>query len=259
MSKDDPSAAAASVRRSLGSHVAKALVGLVRPIFKVNLLAFRVEIADALFPEDSPTGEVDAPDPIKMLFIGDSAASGYGVLNHGLAVVSQTARYVAREHSRGCTWVTLTDPELTSIRAATQLSNVSFEIDFDVVVVLLGPPDVLVGTAAAEWKSSLNRLISVARSGKNPHCPVVFAAVPPLHNFRAMPSFVRRILAMQTHRLNRATLVVVASRPAVSYSRFPTIGTTRDLSAEFVGWRTVHSLWGRQLGSDTALAVPPRP
>ncbi|WP_343926190.1 SGNH/GDSL hydrolase family protein [Rhodoglobus aureus] len=212
-------------------------------------------MANALFPDGPAAGEVPGADPIRMLFIGDCAVSGYGVLNHGLAVVSQTARFVASDHNRGCSWTTITDPELTAIRSAKALGGATMDIKFDVVVVLLGPPDVLVGTAAHEWAASLSRVVELVRKTPDANCPVVLAAIPPMYRFRPMPDFVRRILMLQTHRLNRASRSVSDTHPKVSYSHFPPIGADGEYIMEQLSWRTIHSLWGRQLGKDVSLAV----
>jgi hypothetical protein len=253
---EQASAAARKVpSQKSGSRIAGVLVRLVRPLLKVSLLGYRAEMANALFPDGPAAGEVPGTDPIRMLFIGDCAASGYGVLNHGLAVVSKTARYVANDHNRGCTWSTITDPELTAIRSATALSTATMNVKFDVVVVLLGPPDVLVGTATSEWAGSLSRVIELVRKNPDANCPVVLAAIPPMYRFRPMPEFVRRILMLQTHRLNRTSRSLAHTLPRVTYSHFPPIGSDGTYIMELLSWRTIHSLWGKQLGKDVSHVV----
>ncbi|GAA1224338.1 hypothetical protein GCM10009655_24120 [Rhodoglobus aureus] len=217
------------------------------------MLAYRIDTASALFPTDAPEGEVIAPNPARILFIGDAAASGYGVLNHGLAVVSQTARYVARERDTGCSWTTITNAELTMSRAVAELKNPS--TDVDVVVIILGAPDVLLGTTATEWSTRLRQLVARVRQGPNAECPVVVAAIPPMYRFRAMPRFVQRILALQIHRLNRGSIDLAESMTGVSYSPFPHLETDGSFVQDVFNWRSVHSLWGRQLGETTANAL----
>ncbi|WP_307784464.1 SGNH/GDSL hydrolase family protein [Salinibacterium sp. SWN139] len=228
-------------------------IQLFKPLLRVNLIAYRVETANALFPDDAPEGGADGPDPSRMLFIGDSAASGFGVLNHGLAVVSQTARFVAREHGSGCSWTTMTDTELTMARAARQLADTS--VDVDAVVVLLGPPDVLLGTTATKWRESLVALIEAARHGAHPHCPVIVSEVPVMYRFRPMPLVVQRILALQINRLNEATLTVCEAVPDVTYAPFPALETSTAFIEQSLNWKTVHSLWGKELGTATARAI----
>lgn len=230
-----------------------AVIHLFRPLLKVNLLAYRADSANALFPTGNPLGEVNAPESVRMLFVGDSAASSYGVLNHGLGVVSQTARYVAREMASGCSWNTITDTELTMARAAEEVTRA--DLDIDVVVVILGPPDVLLGTTATEWSAKLRDIVDTVRRGPNPNCPVVVAAVPPMYRFRAMPRFVQRLLALQITRLNRGSLTVAETAVGVSYSVFPSLQSCSTFIQDSFNWRTVHSLWGQQLGASTALAL----
>ncbi|WP_229820604.1 SGNH/GDSL hydrolase family protein [Salinibacterium amurskyense] len=226
------------------------LIHAFRPLLKVNLLAFRVDAANTLFPPDKPEGEVVAPDPARLLFIGDAAASSYGLLHHGLGVVSQTSRYVARELASGCSWTSIADVELTMARAAKELANVDH--DLDAVVIVLGPPDVLFGTTATEWTTSLHRIIDTVRGGSNPHCPVIVAAVPPMYRFRAMPRFVQRLLALQITRLNRASLAVADTVPGVSYVAFPSLDMCNTFIQDSINWKTIHSLWGKQLGAVTS-------
>lgn len=229
------------------------LIHVFRPLLKMNLLAFRVDAANTLFPPDKPEGEIVAPNPARLLFIGDAAASSYGLRHHGLGVVSQTSRHVARELASGCSWSSITDVELTMARAANEFENVHH--DLDAVIIVLGPPDVLFGTTATEWSAGLHDIIDSVRQGPNPECPVIVAAVPPMYRFRAMPRFIQRLLALQIRRLNRASLAVAESTPGVSYSVFPSLETCTEFIQDSFKWKTVHSRWGTQLGATTALAL----
>ena len=237
-------------------RVTGGIVRLFRPLLKMNMMAYRIEMSNALFPAGPPEGEVDAPEPSRILFVGDAAVAGYGVLNHGLAVVSQTARYVAREHNTGCSWTAITDTELTMSRASTAVAAVT--TDVDVVVVILGPPDVLLGTTAREWSTHLRKLISAVRQGPDPECPVVVAAIPPMYRLNPMPRFVQRILALQIHRLNRSSLQVADSFSGVTYSPFPRLEKRTEFVQDGFNWPRQHSRWGKQLGSTTALALSSR-
>ena len=228
---------------------------LFRPLLKVNLLGYRSEMSNALFPAGKPEGEVVAPDPPRMLFIGDSGASSYGVLNHGLGVVSQAARYVAREHSTGCSWTTITDTERTMARAVQELP--SADLDVDVLVILLGAPDVLLGTTAKAWSSGLHELISTVRQGAHPDCPVVVAAIPPMYRFRAMPRFLHRLMALQITRLNRASLTIAETIPGVRYAVYPSLEDCDKFIQANLNWKNAHSQWGKQVGAATALALEP--
>lgn len=222
-------------------------IHVFRPLLKVNLLAFRVDAANTLFPSDRPEGEVVAPDPVRLLFIGDAAASSYGLLHHGLGVVSQTSRYVARELASGCSWTSIADVELTMAQAANEIATV--DRDLDAVVIVLGPPDVLFGTTATEWTTALHQIIETVRRGPNPDCPVIIAAVPPMYRFRAMPRFVQRLLALQITRLNRASLAAADAVPGVSYVAFPPLDMCSSFIQDSLNWKSIHSLWGKQLGA----------
>ncbi|WP_231606614.1 SGNH/GDSL hydrolase family protein [Salinibacterium sp. NK8237] len=237
----------------LAKRASGRLIRLFRPLLKVSWLAYRAEIAGSLFPSDAPEGAVDGPNAYRMLFIGDTAASGLGVLNHGLAVVSQTARFVAREHSAGCSWTTMTNTELTMARAARQLAETPVEVD--AVIVVLGIPDVLQGTSATTWRNELVALTTAARRNIRPDCLIVVGAVPPMHHFRPLPRTVKRILCLQISRLNDASLSVVESIPGMVYSPFPRVAPGSPFIRESRNWKSAHSLWGKTLGASTALAL----
>jgi hypothetical protein len=241
--------------RSLGFRITGLILRMFRPLLKVNLLAYRIEIGNALFPSGKSEGEVVGTDPVRILFIGDIAANSYGVLNHGLGVGSKAARFVAREHNIGCIWTSISSTELTMSRTANELC--SMELAVDAVVLLLGSPDVLLGTTRTAWTQSLERIVEAARQSANPDCRVVIAAIPPMHRFRAMPRFVKRILALQVQRLNGASVSVAAASPGVTYSPFPSLATDGMFIEDAFNWRAVHDQWGKQLGATTARALKP--
>jgi hypothetical protein len=241
---------------TVNRRVTGAIVRLFRPLLKVNMVAYRLEMTSGLFPSDSPEGEVVGTDACRMLFIGDTAASGYGVLNHGLAVVSQTARYVAREHRIGCSWSAISDPVLIMSRATSEVAKTTTNVD--IVVVVLGVPDVLLGTTVTEWTAQLRQLIATVREGASSECQVVVAGIPPMYRFRTMPRFLQRILALQIQRLNRGSRQVAHSVPGVSYCPFPRLEPSTAFILDSFDWRTLHSRWGQQLGAAAALALSTR-
>ncbi|WP_255559958.1 SGNH/GDSL hydrolase family protein [Salinibacterium sp. M195] len=245
----------AAPQRKVGARFTGAAIRLARPLLKVNLLGYRVEIENALFPEGPPAGEVPGPDPVRLLFIGDIAVSSYNVLNHGLGLASQTSRFVARQQGIGCSWSTISDSELTMARAARAVNAEALQAD--AVIIVLGPPDVLLGTPHTEWSNNLARIVEAVRHSAKPDSPVIVAAIPPMHRFRAMPIFVRRILAVQIQRLDRASVAVAASHPGVFYSPFPGLSTADAFIEDAFNWRAIHSHWGKQLGAATARELAP--
>ena len=245
---DDP-------HRTLGYRITGVIIRTLRPLLKVSLLGYRLEVANALFPDGPADGEAAGPNPVRILFVGDIASSSYNVLNHGLGVASQTSRYVAQEHSIGCSWTTISDTELTMTRAANALSSVELEVD--ALIVIVGITDVLLGTTRTEWTASLERIVATVDQSANPNCPVIVSAIPPMHRFRAMPKFVQRLLALQVQRLNGASVSVAAAHPGVTYSPFPSLATQGMFIEDAFNWKAVHSQWGKQLGAATTHAVKP--
>jgi len=229
------------------------IVRIFRPMFHLNLVAFRLEMGTEFFPPGPATGEVGALEQSRLLFIGDCAASGYGVLNHGLGVVSQTARFVAREHDTGVSWSTISDVSMTMTRASFEVETITTAVD--AVVILLGPPDVLKATTRTEWETGLRRTIDTVRELNNAQCPVVVAAIPPMDRFRSMPKILQRLLRLQIARLDATSLAVSEALPGVCFAPFPDLTASTDSIKDPLSWKTVHSQWALRLGEVTARAL----
>lgn len=243
-------------RENISRLIAGVMIRSLRPILNLSMVAYRRDVADSLFPSGTADGDVSGSTPVRLLFVGDSAVSGYGVLNHGLAVVSQSARYVAREFTIGCTWTAIARPELTAEGVATELSKAS--LDVDVVVIIVGSADVLLGTRTSEWHTSLERAVEIVRQGPRPDSAIVFAAVPPLNRFRRLPNIIKRLFTLQVLRLNQTTFEFVNSSDRVSYSPFPRLDAFGSFIQDVYSWRSIHSHWGKRLGATIARALEPR-
>jgi hypothetical protein len=231
-----------------GTLASRALVPLARPLLRLNLAHYERDVRKAAFPEGVADLEIPGPDPVRLLFVGDVAVAGYGVLLHGMTTVSQTARMVA-ETGRGCSWTATAASDLTARRAEKIVS-----VDppgVDAAVLMMGVPDVLMVTSPSKWAASLEAVADRIRANSGPTCGIVFAAVPPMADFRPIPPLARRILKLQIERLDDATRSIASRIANACFLPFP-IWRTGDLYVEEVfSWKALHRMWAAPLAEAT--------
>lgn len=221
------------------------LLRLVRPLLLLNLAHYEREIRRAPFPVDAPEREIVGTEPDRLLFIGDAAVAGYGVLHEGMTTPWRTARLVAKDRERGCLWETIAAANLTAARAARTPGLEA--TDADVVVVMLGVPDVLLGTRTTHWVKSLRSIVGRVRAEAGTARRIVFAGVPPIAEFRPLPALARRLMTMQIQRLNGATRVVASETLDATYVPFPAWRAAEQHREEQICWKSMHKLFARAL------------
>lgn len=221
------------------------LLRLARPLLLLNLAHYKREVRRAPFPVDAPARRIAGPGPDRLLFVGDAAVAGYGVLQEGMTAPSRTARLVARLRERGCRWETIATADLTAARAARMPRLEA--TDADVVVIMLGLPDVLLGTRTAQWVKSLRSMVSRLGGDEGRGHRIVFAGIPPMPDLRPLPTLVGRLMIVQIQRLNGATRVVASETPDATFVPLPTLQPGERQGDEQVCWRSMHKLIARAL------------
>lgn len=221
------------------------LLRLARPLLLLNLARYEREVRRAPFPVDAPERSIAGAEPDRLLFIGDAAVAGYGVLHEGMTTPWRTARLVAKDRERGCLWQTIAAADLTAARAARAPHLES--TDADVVVVMLGVPDVLLGTRTSHWVKSLRSIVARVRGDAGAARRIVFAGIPPIAEFRPLPTLARRLMIMQIQRLNGATRVVASETPDAAYVPFPAWHAGEQRGAEQICWQGMHKLFAEAL------------
>lgn len=221
------------------------LLRLARPLLFLNLAHYEREVRRAPFPVDAPERRIAGPDPDRLLFVGDAAVAGYGVLHEGMTTPSRTARLVANARERGCRWETISAADLTVARAARAPGLEA--TDADVVVIMLGVPDVLLVTRTTHWVKNLRTIVGRVRAEAGSGRRIVFAGIPPIAEFRPLPALARRLMIMQIQRLNGATRVVASETPDATYVPFPAWRAGEQRHEEQICWKSMHKLFARAL------------
>jgi hypothetical protein len=238
-------------------RVSDAVLALGRPLLRISFALYQLEVRRNLYPRDAVVESIAGPDPARLVFFGDVAASGHGVLSHGLTVVTRTAATLATETSRGMSWTVIAETNLT-LAALLKRSSLGAE-GVEVAFVLLGIPDVLLITRSEEWArdlASLTRRIQ-AESGRGPSgCRVLVAGVPPLTDFRPISASIRRIISKQVDRLNAVSADVAARTLGLEFVPFPTWRIGDMYIKQLFSWKTMHEAWAQSLAAAAALSNP---
>lgn len=225
-----------------------ALLALGRPLLLISFALYQLEVRRNLYPRDRQPDGFDGVDPVRLLFVGDIAVSGHGVLSHGLTLVTRTAERVAVETGRGATWTVVSETDLTlaKLLARPEIGASGAEVAF----VALGIPDVLLATRPEHWARDLETLVRrIQRESGLRACRVVVSGIPPLTDFRPIRPAVRRVIASQVDRLNAASAEVVEALPGAVYAGFPTWRIGDMYIEQAFSWRTMHDAWAETLAA----------
>jgi hypothetical protein len=225
-----------------------ALLTLARPLLLVSFALYQLEVRRNLYPRDARPPGFEGVDPVRLLFIGDVAISGHGVLSHGLTVVTRTAERIAIDSGRGSSWSVVAAPDLT-MAALVARPTIGAE-GVEVAYVALGIPDVLLITRPERWARDLDTLVHRIQSESGLRaCRVIVSGIAPLSDFRPIRPAVRRIINGQVDRLNAASLEVAERTPGVTFAPFPTWRIGDMFVKQAFSWRSMHDAWAETLAA----------
>ncbi|MGV8897540.1 MAG: SGNH/GDSL hydrolase family protein [Rhodoglobus sp.] len=224
----------------------------MQPLLQAAMLEYKRDVAQAVFPTDDPDFLIEGPDELRVLFIGDVAAMGYGVLRQGMTVCARVAESLSRELQRGVRWEKMAAPDLTIDRAAKRLS--ATPVDVDLLVILAGVPDVLLMATPDAWAASLEQLMLDLRL-QHPHARVIVTGLPPVQDFKPIPPRLHRMLADRVDILDAASWRVARSDPRLQYVAFPATAPGELKVLDQLSWATLHGTWARAIVPAAVLAL----
>lgn len=237
----------------LPAWILQALYLAARPLLFIHFVIYSHTVSRGIFPDGDPAPARPGPDPVRFLFVGDIAVSGFGVLHDGMAVPAQAAAYFASETTRGASWHAVGTPSLRAVRAQRLLPQLDA---FDVAVVMLGIPDVLLITRSTDWGDDLERLVAAIRSRYGADTRVVLAGIPPMQDFRPIAPAGRAVIVAQIARLNRES-ERVASALGAEFVPFPSWRVSEMLHEQVFSFRTMHRMWAQALAPAMVRAASP--
>jgi lysophospholipase L1-like esterase len=146
--------------------------------------------------------KADDPEPLRLLFVGDSSAAGVGVEWQHEALAHQTAALVAAASARTVEWTLIAQSGATT-RDAIELVKAQATERADVVISALGVNDVTSQASARRFISDYKALLGLVadRTGAR---AAVLSGLPPLHILPAAPQPLRWYLGQCAKRLDAA-------------------------------------------------------
>jgi lysophospholipase L1-like esterase len=170
-------------------------------------------LPEAAGPREGATGSGPL---LRLLIVGDSSAAGVGVVHQRQALAAQLSRHLADLSRRRVHWQLLARTGLTS-EAALQLAQ-SWDPDpAELALVVLGVNDVVdqvpVPRALAARQALADWLLETVGVRH-----VVFAALPPMDRFTALPWPLRAIAGAEARAHDRALAAWAAACDDVSYA-----------------------------------------
>lgn len=152
---------------------------------------------------------------LRVLIVGDSSGAGVGVPTQDLALAGYLTRTLADAAQAEVHWHLVAKAGITSAQALALVQNEQPELA-DVAVVVLGVNDVIdqvPSHRAVQHRAALADWL-IAHAGVS---HVVFAPLPPVHQFPLLPQPLRWIMGRDARRHDEAQARWAATRPDVSH------------------------------------------
>lgn len=137
-------------------------------------------------------------EAVALLVVGDSAAAGVGVERQENALFGQLVSQLSLEiNVRGKLIAKTGNTSDMLLSEVTQVTQC-----FNAALVSIGVNDVTKLVSLASWRNNIEAIYSHLVE----HCQcqhIVFTALPPMHNFPALPQPLRSVLGQRATRLNQ--------------------------------------------------------
>jgi lysophospholipase L1-like esterase len=188
---------------------------LLSPVLVTQAVMTRARLPRLPEAGGARQGEIGRGALLRLLILGDSSAAGVGVQDQAQALAGHLTRSLAREAARCVRWRLVARSGVTSAQCVALLDEIRGQA-FDIAVVVLGVNDVIDQVpshhAVAAREAIANRL-------RNAHGVehVVFAPLPPVHQFPGLPQPLRWVAGRDARRHDSAAARWAATRRDVSH------------------------------------------
>ena len=165
-------------------------------------------LPEAAGPQEGGAREGHA---LRIVFLGESTVAGVGARTQEAALPGHTSAALARALGRPVAWRALGRNGVTVARTLRQLVPALPAERPEVVLVALGVNDVIGFTPLRAFRGEGRRLIGALRDYTSGL--LVFAAVPPMARFPALPQPLRAALGLRARLLDAELQGLAASAP----------------------------------------------
>lgn len=198
--------------------MSKALKLVLAPLAVAQALRTRAKtprLPEAGGAREGACGEAAAP-LLRLLIVGDSSAAGVGVATQDLALAGQLAPQVALRCRARVQWRLVARSGVNSAGALALLEQAD-AAPADLAVAVLGVNDVVDRVAPADAMAARGRLVDRLRERHGVR-HVVFAALPPVHQFPALPQPLRWLAGEEARAHDLALMRWAGQRQDASYA-----------------------------------------
>lgn len=230
---------------------------LLSPMLVAQAMATRARMPRLPEAAGARDGEVGRGPRLRLVILGDSSAAGVGVAEQSQSLAGYLPKALAQQAGVRVQWRLVARSGLTSAQCLEHIAS-SESFAADVAVVVLGVNDVVdqipSQRAIAARDAIANRL-------RNAHgvAHVVFAPLPPVQHFPALPQPLRWVAGQDAKRHDDAVAEWARTRSDVSHVPID-LPLNRELMADdgFHPGEPVYRICGIALAEHIATQVWPR-
>jgi lysophospholipase L1-like esterase len=158
----------------------------------------------------------DGGGAMRLLIAGDSSAAGVGVAHQDEAFSGHFTRTLHRRSGRALRWRLRAQSGLTTAQVHAMLRS-SPPPAVDIAVLLTGVNDVI-GMVSPQRAVQQRAALVDWLLGEGRATFVLFAPLPPIHQFPLLPQPLRRVMGADAQRHNDALAEWTATRPRVFHA-----------------------------------------
>jgi len=159
--------------------------------------------------EGKRMGQIGSGKPLRLLITGDSAAAGVGAHLQTEALSGQLAHVLKRDYD--CSWALYAQSGFSTAQLNHYLDHLPMQ-DFDIAVVSIGVNDVTKPLSISRWKKQIQFLHRILRDKFSVKF-VIYTAIPPMHEFPALPNPLRYFLGKTAKKMNVELATLFEARP----------------------------------------------
>jgi len=196
------------------------------------LQALRVLLATPrLTPPEGESGRMgaDGPDALRIIGVGDSIIAGTGVRNLRDSLTAAYARLLHARVQRPVEWLVRGRNGATSASILRDL--VPTVPECDLYLISVGVNDVTRRVTPSAFGRNVSDIHDRLRE-KAPASAFLFAGVPPLERFPALPAPLNSLLGDQARDLQQAAASALAGRPRTYCHFFPEAVSPGDFARD---------------------------
>lgn len=166
-------------------------------------------------PPGERYGTSGTAEPLSLLIVGDSAAVGVGCGRQEDALSGQLVNLLARE--RQVNWQLIGRSSLTCEDILALLKSSRLKLDrVDTVLISAGVNDVTKHTSVKNWNRALAELTGYLQQRLKAK-QIIYTALPPMHQFPALPQPLRWYIGQQAKELDNALKQHCTAHEGVTY------------------------------------------